>query len=106
MQAGEAVSLSPGLFTSRSRQNLSEPRRRGLTLLAMCAATFIIQVDVTIVNVALPSIQRSLHATPGDLEWVISAYALALAAFIPVGGALGDRYGQYRRRAVLTQGDE
>jgi len=65
-------------------------------LLAMCAATFIIQVDVTIVNVALPSIQSSLHTTPGELEWVISAYALALAAFIPVGGALGDRYGRKR----------
>jgi EmrB/QacA subfamily drug resistance transporter len=67
-----------------------------LTLLAMCVGTFMIQLDVTIVNVALPSIQRSLRTTPGGLEWVISAYALALAAFIPVGGALGDRYGRKR----------
>jgi MFS transporter, DHA2 family, methylenomycin A resistance protein len=67
-----------------------------LTLLAMCVSNFIIQVDVTIVNVALPSIQHGLHTTPGDLEWVISAYALALAALIPVGGALGDRYGRKR----------
>jgi DHA2 family methylenomycin A resistance protein-like MFS transporter len=52
--------------------------------------------DVTIVNVALPSIQRGLHMTAGGLEWVISAYALALAALIPVGGALGDRYGRKR----------
>jgi MFS transporter, DHA2 family, methylenomycin A resistance protein len=71
-------------------------RRRRLTLLAMCVSLFIIQVDVTIVNVALPSIQHSLHTSPGDLEWVISAYALALAALIPVGGALGDRYGRKR----------
>lgn len=69
-------------------------RRRRLTLLAMCVATFMIQLDVTIVNVALPSIQRDLHMAPGDLEWVISAYALSLAALIPVGGALGDRYGR------------
>ena len=47
-------------------------------------------------NVALPAIQRGLRLTAGDLEWVISAYALALAALIPVGGALGDRYGRKR----------
>jgi EmrB/QacA subfamily drug resistance transporter len=66
----------------------------------MCVATFMIQVDVTIVNVALPAIQRGLHMSAGDLEWVISAYALALAALIPVGGALGDRYG--RKRVFLA----
>ena len=53
-------------------------------------------LDVTIVNTALPSIQRELHMTAGQLEWVISAYALSLAAFIPLGGALGDRYGRKR----------
>jgi len=74
--------------------------RQRLTLAAMCVATFMIQVDVTIVNVALPAIQRGLHMTAGDLEWVISAYALALAALIPVGGALGDRYG--RKRVFLA----
>jgi DHA2 family methylenomycin A resistance protein-like MFS transporter len=78
----------------------SESQRQRLTLAAMCVATFMIQVDVTIVNVALPAIQRGLHMTAGDLEWVISAYALALAALIPVGGALGDRYG--RKRVFLV----
>ena len=77
----------------------SDPRRR-LTLLAMCVATFMIQLDVTIVNVALPSIQRDLQVSPGALEWVISGYALSLAALIPVSGALGDRYG--RRRIFLA----
>jgi predicted MFS family arabinose efflux permease len=75
--------------TWRSRRRFSGPGRRRLTLLAMCVGTFMIQLDVTIVNVVLPSIQRNLHTTPGDLEWVISAYALALAAFIPISGALG-----------------
>jgi MFS transporter, DHA2 family, methylenomycin A resistance protein len=84
------------LPAARPRHHFGEARRRLLTLLAMCVSLFIIQVDVTIVNVALPSIQRALHSTPGDLEWVISAYALALAALIPVGGALGDRYGRKR----------
>lgn len=70
--------------------------RRGLTLAAMCIAQGMTLLDVTIVNTALPSIQRELHMTAGQLEWVISAYALSLAAFIPLGGALGDRYGRKR----------
>jgi len=79
---------------------MSESQCQLLTLAAMCVATFMIQVDVTIVNVALPAIQRGLRLTAGDLEWVISAYALALAALVPVGGALGDRYG--RKRVFLV----
>ena len=71
-------------------------RRRRLTLLAMCIATFMIQLDVTIVTVALPSIQRDLRVSSGALEWVISGYALSLATLIPVSGALGDRYGRRR----------
>jgi MFS transporter, DHA2 family, methylenomycin A resistance protein len=71
-------------------------RRRRLTLVAMCIAQGMTLLDVTIVNTALPSIQRELHMTAGALEWVISAYALSLAAFIPLGGALGDRYGRKR----------
>jgi len=55
-----------------------------------------ILLDLTIVNVALPSIQHDLHLDSGDLEWVISAYALSLAALIPLGGTLGDRFGRKR----------
>jgi MFS transporter, DHA2 family, methylenomycin A resistance protein len=75
-------------------------RRRRLTLLAMCISQFMILLDLTIVNVALPSMQRELSLSPGELEWVISAYALSLAALIPFGGALGDRYG--RKRVFLA----
>ena len=53
-----------------------------------------------IVNVALPSIQHQLHTTPGGLEWVVSAYALSLAALIPLGGTLGDHYG--RKKVFLV----
>lgn len=70
--------------------------REGLTLLAACLAQGMILLDVTIVNVALPAIQRELGVTPANLEWVISAYTLALACLILVGGALGDRYGRKR----------
>jgi MFS transporter, DHA2 family, methylenomycin A resistance protein len=84
------------LRAARLRPSLSEIGHRRLTLLAMCLGTLMMQTDLTIVNVALPSIQRDLHVAPGDLEWTISAYALALAALIGVGGALGDRYGRKR----------
>lgn len=67
--------------------------RPRLTLLVMCLAAFMIQVDVTIVNVALPGIQSDLDLTAGTLLWVVTAYALSLAALIPVAGAIGDRFG-------------
>lgn len=66
----------------------------------MCVATFMTSLDVTIVNVALPSLQTELHMNATDLEWVISAYTLSLAAVIPASGALGDRYG--RKRVFLA----
>ena len=86
--------------TTAAARSATETRHRRLTLLAMCVATFMIQLDVTIVNVALPRIQADLAMSPGGLEWVISAYALSLAALIPVGGALGDHYG--RKRVFLA----
>src|SRR5690349_9339819 len=71
-----------------------------LTLLAMCVAQVMIMLDMTIVNVALPSIQSELDVPPSNLEWILNAYTLALASLILVGGALGDRYG--RRRMFLA----
>jgi EmrB/QacA subfamily drug resistance transporter len=59
-----------------------------------------IMLDMTIVNVALPSIQSELDVPPSNLEWILNAYTLALASLILVGGALGDRYG--RRRMFLA----
>ena len=77
-----------------------DARRRRLTLVAMCFGQGMILLDTTIVNVALPSIQAELGATPATLEWVINAYVLALAALILVGGTLGDRFG--RKKIYLT----
>jgi MFS transporter, DHA2 family, methylenomycin A resistance protein len=71
-------------------------RGRVLTLVAMCVAQGMIFLDTTIVNVALPSIQRELDVDPGNLIWVVNAYVLALASLIMVGGTLGDRYGRKR----------
>jgi DHA2 family methylenomycin A resistance protein-like MFS transporter len=62
----------------------------------MCIGQGMILLDNTIVNVALPAIQRGLGVTPGALEWTVNAYVLALASLIIVGGTLGDRYGRKR----------
>src|SRR5437870_10306801 len=64
------------------------------TLVAVCATTFMLLVDITIVNVALPSIQRRLDASLTGLQWVVDAYAITLAALILTAGALADRYGR------------
>ena len=66
------------------------------TLAAACFSQFMIQLDVTIVNVTLPSIQRALDADAGRLVWIIDAYVLPLAALILLGGTLGDLLGRKR----------
>src|SRR5713101_7204554 len=71
------------------------------TLVAVCLTTFMLLVDITIVNVALPSIQRSLSASLTGLQWVVDAYALTLAALILTAGSLSDRFG---RRLVFCAG--
>jgi EmrB/QacA subfamily drug resistance transporter len=72
------------------------PRQAWWTLAAMCFALFMIMLDNTIVNVALPSIQRALHTTPETLQWTIDAYVLTFAVLILLGGKLGDRFGRKR----------
>src|SRR5439155_24867075 len=67
---------------------------RRWTLVAVCATTFMLLVDITIVNVALPNIQHQLHASLTGLQWVVDAYAITLAALILTAGALADRYGR------------
>jgi EmrB/QacA subfamily drug resistance transporter len=66
------------------------------TLIAVCGATFMLLVDVTIVQVALPRIHSELHASFTQLEWVIDAYSLTLAALVLTCGSLADRYGRKR----------
>src|ERR1700750_1088097 len=69
------------------------PDRRW-TLVAVCTTTFMLLLDITVVNVALPNIQRDLNASLTGLQWVVDAYALTLAALILTAGALADRYGR------------
>jgi len=70
--------------------------RKWWTLILVCVATFMLLLDVTIVNVALPSIQKALGANFNDLQWVIDAYALMLAALLLTAGSLADLFGRKR----------
>src|SRR5580700_653808 len=75
--------------------------RKWWTLIAVCTATFMLLLDITVVNVALPSIQASLHSSFSDLQWVVDAYSLTLAAFLLTAGVVGDMFG---RREVFAIG--
>src|SRR5918996_4406528 len=75
--------------------------RKWWTLLVVCVATFMLLLDITVVNTALPDIQDDLDASFTDLQWVIDAYTLTLAAFTLSAGSLGDRIG---RRRVFAWG--
>jgi EmrB/QacA subfamily drug resistance transporter len=75
--------------------------RKWWTLIAVSVAIFMLLLDITVVNVALPDIQRSLHSSFQDLQRVVNAYSLTLAAFLLTAGALADRFG---RRLVFVTG--
>src|SRR5215218_5587798 len=74
--------------------------RRWWTLVAASVATFMLLLDITVVNVALPSIRRDLGGSFTDLQWVVDAYALTLAALVLTAGSLADRLGRRRLFAV------
>ena len=75
-------------------------RRRTLTLVACSLSLFMVLMDSTVVNVALPSIQHHFQATFSDLQWIVDAYILVLASLLLFSGSLGDRVG--RRRVFLV----
>jgi len=74
--------------------------RKWRTLIIVCVAIFMLLLDITIVNVALPKIQTDLHASFTDLQWVVDAYSLLLASVVLNAGSLGDLLG--RKRVFLT----
>src|SRR5947209_5580999 len=75
------------------------PKAQVWVLAATILGSSMAFIDGTVVNVALPTLQRDFHATSADLQWVIEAYSLFLSALILVGGSLGDRLG---RRSVFA----
>src|SRR5881398_1842365 len=74
--------------------------RKWWTLLVVCVGTFMLLLDITIVNVALPKIASDLHASFSDIQWVIDAYALTLASVLLTAGALADLTGRRRMYAI------
>src|SRR5579864_7782276 len=74
----------------------AEENKKWWTLAAVAFGLFMIMLDNTIVNVALPSIEHSLHVSISSLEWVVTAYALTFAALLITGGKLGDLFGRRR----------
>jgi EmrB/QacA subfamily drug resistance transporter len=72
------------------------PGNKWWTLVAVCLGTFMLLLDITIVNVALPDIQDALHSSFTGLQWVVDAYALSLAALLLTAGSLADMYGRRR----------
>ena len=95
--AGRAVALGGG----RGRVFTDRERSPGMILLALCLAALIINIDITIVNVALPSLVRELGMTTTNLQWVVDAYSLVFASLILAAGTLSDRLG---RKGVLLAG--
>jgi DHA2 family methylenomycin A resistance protein-like MFS transporter len=75
---------------------MTERAEKVLVLAAVCLGQFMLQLDTTIVNVALPSIARSLHASTSGLQWVVDGYILALASLLLSSGRMGDRSGHKR----------
>jgi MFS family permease len=74
--------------------------RKWRALVIVCVAIFMLLLDITVVNVALPDIQKELHASFTDLQWVVDAYALMLATTVLIAGTLGDLLG--RKRVFLV----
>jgi len=83
-------------MTRHQARLINDANRKWWTLGAMCFALFMIMLDNTVVNVALPSIQRDLGASISSLEWIINGYTLSFAVLLATGGRLGDIFGRRR----------
>src|SRR4249919_2817028 len=79
----------------------AEENRKWLTLAAVSFGLFMIMLDNTVVNVALPAIQKDLGADLSELQWIVTGYALTFAALMLIGGKLADAYG---RRLLFVVG--
>ena len=88
------------IATNPDVRGTAAPRHLGIALLVIAFAQLMVVLDTTIVNVALPSIQRALRFSPTDLEWVINGYSLAFGGLLLLGGRAGDLFG--RRRMFIA----
>ena len=93
MQTRRGRRMTTRILAHRHRL-VTDENSRWWTLGAMCFALFMVMLDNTVVNVSLPSIQRSLHASLSSLEWTVNAYTLTFAVLMVTGGRLGDIFGR------------
>src|ERR1700733_12882970 len=94
-----AASSPPAtVATGATGATRAQPRKRpGLVLVVMCAGMFLVLLDVTVVNVAVPSITASLRTSTAGVQWVVDSYTVTLASLLLAGGAGGGRPGAPRR---------
>jgi EmrB/QacA subfamily drug resistance transporter len=85
--------------SSPDRRDVTHSARRWWALVAIAASVLVVGLDLTVLNLALPTISVDLHASTSDLQWITDSYSLVLAALILPAGLLGDRYG--RKRLLL-----
>src|SRR5262245_25985620 len=81
------------MFTTKTTAETRD--RHWWTLVVLCLSVFLVVVDNTIVNTALPTLAEDLRAGTSQLQWIVDAYTLAVAGLLLIGGALGDRYGRH-----------
>ena len=94
------VSWGSSIAKGDDARDPAPPVRKGWVLAILSLSTFLIFLDGTVVNTALPAIARDFSASNASLQWVVNAYSLILAGMLLVGGTIGDRFG--RRRALAT----
>src|SRR6266700_6577953 len=85
---------------SDAARDVPRSARRWWALIAIAASVLVVGLDLTVLNLALPTMAVSLHASTGDLQWIVDAYSLVIAAAMLPAGLLGDRYG--RKRVLLA----
>jgi len=96
------MATQPSSVRSIGHSAAQEPRNLALALAVIAVAQLMVVLDVAIVNVALPSIQRALHFGAADLEWVVNAYAVAFGGLLLLGGRAGDLFGRRRMFVIGT----
>src|SRR2546430_8166016 len=99
-RAQQLVESSVGSAAVESSAGTQHPHLRA-TLLLACLAQFMVILDVSVVNVALPAIRDGLHFSEANLQWVVNAYTVTFAGFLLLGGRAGDLLG---RRRVFVAG--
>jgi EmrB/QacA subfamily drug resistance transporter len=93
---GRAGEASPGPPMGAAADGSGSGSRSAWILVVCCVAQFMVILDLSIVNVALPSIQSSLNFSSADLQWIVDAYAITFAGFLMLGGRAADQFGQRR----------